>query len=90
MLLAILLQYLPKVLHTVRVYWKIRDVSGYVFGTAWAGFGVNLAAYLVSSHVSITTPIPTSLPPPIHSSLSSALFGLYIYSGRPIMQFVFV
>ena len=59
-LLAILLQYLPKVLHTVRLYWKVRHVTGYVFGTAWAGFGLNLAAYLVSAHVSPSTP-----PPPI-------------------------
>ncbi|KAJ4826309.1 hypothetical protein Tsubulata_004061 [Turnera subulata] len=51
MLLIFLFQFLPKVYHGFCFMRRIRDVTGYIFGTVWWGFGLNLIAYLVVTHI---------------------------------------
>lgn len=53
LLLIFVFQFLPKVYHSICVMRKMRKVTGYVFGTIWWGFGLNLIAYFIASHVSI-------------------------------------
>jgi hypothetical protein len=31
---------------------RMQKVTGYIFGTIWWGFGLNLIAYFIASHVS--------------------------------------
>ncbi|GMI99263.1 CYCLIC NUCLEOTIDE GATED CHANNEL 2, DEFENSE NO DEATH 1, CYCLIC NUCLEOTIDE-GATED CHANNEL 2 [Hibiscus trionum] len=51
-LLAIFLfQFLPKVYHSLCLMRRMRKVTGYIFGSIWWGFGLNLIAYLIASHV---------------------------------------
>lgn len=45
------LQYIPKVFHIVLVIQRMQRVTGYIFGTAWWGFALNLIAYFIASHV---------------------------------------
>jgi putative effector of murein hydrolase len=52
LLVAFLLEYLPKIYHSVRVLRRMQDVSGYLFGTIWWGIALNLMAYFVAAHVS--------------------------------------
>lgn len=47
-----LLQFLPKVYHSFSLMRRMRKVTGYIFGTIWWGFGLNLIAYFLASHVS--------------------------------------
>jgi cyclic nucleotide gated channel, plant len=54
LLLIFLFQYLPKVYHSIDIMRKMRKVTGYIFGTVWWGFGLNLFAYFAASHVSIS------------------------------------
>jgi cyclic nucleotide gated channel len=46
-------QFLPKVYHSFCLARRMRKVTGYIFGTIWWGFGLNLVAYLIASHVGL-------------------------------------
>ncbi|MCO5550500.1 hypothetical protein L7F22_003987 [Adiantum nelumboides] len=50
-LTTILFQFIPKVVHLVVLAGRIRHVTGFVFGTVWWGFALNLAAYFIAAHV---------------------------------------
>ena len=63
LLLAFLVEYLPKICHAVRFLRRMQAQSGYVFGTIWWGIVLNLMAYFVAAHVSP----PRSSPPPSSS-----------------------
>lgn len=52
MLLIFLFQFLPKVYHSICMMRRMQKVTGYIFGTIWWGFGLNLIAYFIASHVS--------------------------------------
>lgn len=52
LLLIIMFQFLPKVYHSLRLMRKMTKVTGFIFGTIWWGFTINLIAYLIFSHVS--------------------------------------
>ncbi|KAK3001228.1 hypothetical protein RJ639_020355 [Escallonia herrerae] len=49
--LIFLFQFLPKVYHTVCLVRRMQKVTGYIFGTIWWGFAINLIAYFLASHV---------------------------------------
>ncbi|PKI38736.1 hypothetical protein CRG98_040849 [Punica granatum] len=51
LLVIILLQFLPKVYHSICLMRRMRKVTGYIFGSIWWGFGLNLIAYFIASHV---------------------------------------
>ncbi|MED6127020.1 Cyclic nucleotide-gated ion channel 2 [Stylosanthes scabra] len=51
MLLIFLFQFLPKVYHSICMMKRMQKVTGYIFGTIWWGFGLNLIAYFIASHV---------------------------------------
>ncbi|XP_054804277.1 cyclic nucleotide-gated ion channel 2-like [Prosopis cineraria] len=51
MLLIFLFQFLPKVYHSICMMKGMQKVTGYIFGTIWWGFGLNLLAYFIASHV---------------------------------------
>ncbi|KAJ4707383.1 Cyclic nucleotide-gated ion channel like [Melia azedarach] len=51
LLLIILFQFLPKVYHSLCLMRRMRKVTGYIFGSIWWGFSINLIAYLIFSHV---------------------------------------
>ncbi|CAK7323009.1 unnamed protein product [Dovyalis caffra] len=51
LLTTFLFQFLPKVYHSFCLTRRMRKVTGYIFGTVWWGFGLNLVAYLIASHV---------------------------------------
>lgn len=44
-------QFLPKVYHTICLMRRMQKVTGYIFGTIWWGFALNLIAYFIASHV---------------------------------------
>ncbi|KAA8547940.1 hypothetical protein F0562_004369 [Nyssa sinensis] len=48
--LIFLFQFLPKVYHCFSLTRRMRKVTGYIFGTIWWGFGLNLIAYFLVSH----------------------------------------
>ncbi|KAL8162638.1 hypothetical protein V2J09_014127 [Rumex salicifolius] len=50
LLVSFLLQFLPKVLHSLSLMRRMQKVTGYIFGTIWWGFGLNLIAYFIASH----------------------------------------
>ncbi|XP_064983015.1 cyclic nucleotide-gated ion channel 2-like [Musa acuminata AAA Group] len=50
-LLIFVFQFLPKVYHSICVMRRMQKVTGYIFGTIWWGFGLNLFAYFIASHV---------------------------------------
>ncbi|CAA0828385.1 Cyclic nucleotide-gated ion channel 2 [Striga hermonthica] len=50
-LLIFLFQFPPKVYHIICLMRKMQKVTGYIFGTIWWGFGLNLIAYFIASHV---------------------------------------
>nr|CAB3464798.1 unnamed protein product [Digitaria exilis] len=50
LLVAFLLEYLPKIYHAVRFLRRMQGHSGYVFGTIWWGIALNLMAYFVAAH----------------------------------------
>lgn len=60
-LLAFLFQYIPKLLHLVLVGRRLQRVTGYIFGTAYSGFVLNLAAYFSAAHVSKSKALTLSL-----------------------------
>ncbi|CAN1186576.1 Cyclic nucleotide-gated ion channel 4 [Linum perenne] len=49
-LVMFLIQYLPKIYHSVCILRRMQDHSGYIFGTVWWGIFLNLIAYFVASH----------------------------------------
>ncbi|XP_051117835.1 cyclic nucleotide-gated ion channel 2 [Andrographis paniculata] len=51
LLLMFLFQFLPRVYHSIYLMRKMQKVTGYLFGTIWWGFGLNLIAYFIASHV---------------------------------------
>ncbi|KAJ9147566.1 hypothetical protein P3X46_029712 [Hevea brasiliensis] len=51
LLLIFMFQFLPKVYHCIYLMRKMQKVTGYIFGTIWWGFGLNLIAYFIASHV---------------------------------------
>lgn len=51
LLLVFLFQFLPKVYHSICVMRRMQKVTGYIFGTIWWGFALNLIAYFIASHV---------------------------------------
>ncbi|KAK1316108.1 Cyclic nucleotide-gated ion channel 2 [Acorus calamus] len=51
LLLMFLFQFLPKVYHSLCTMKRMQKVTGYVFGTIWWGFALNLIAYFIASHV---------------------------------------
>ncbi|XP_057769630.1 cyclic nucleotide-gated ion channel 2 isoform X2 [Salvia miltiorrhiza] len=51
MLLMFLFQFLPKVYHSISLMRRMANVTGYIFGTIWWGFALNLIAYFIASHV---------------------------------------
>jgi cyclic nucleotide gated channel, plant len=53
LLLMFIFQFLPKVYHSIHIMRKMQKVTGYIFGSIWWGFGLNLFAYFIASHVSI-------------------------------------
>ena len=61
MLVAFLLEYLPKIYHAARLLRRTQRQSGYIFGTIWWGIALNLMAYFVAAHVRRWMPLPTSM-----------------------------
>ena len=57
LLLMFIFQFLPKVYHSIHIMRKMQKVTGYIFGTIWWGFGLNLFAYFIASHVSIPSSV---------------------------------
>ncbi|PKA57389.1 Cyclic nucleotide-gated ion channel 2 [Apostasia shenzhenica] len=51
LLLIFLFQFLPKVYHTICLMRRMQKVTGFIFGSIWWGFGLNLIAYFIASHV---------------------------------------
>ncbi|KVI11028.1 hypothetical protein Ccrd_010566 [Cynara cardunculus var. scolymus] len=51
LLLIFVFQFLPKVYHSVSLMTRMAKVTGYIFGTIWWGFALNLIAYFIASHV---------------------------------------
>ncbi|GMH05075.1 hypothetical protein Nepgr_006915 [Nepenthes gracilis] len=51
LLLSFLFQFIPKVYHSISLMRRMQKVTGYIFGTIWWGFGLNLIAYFIASHV---------------------------------------
>ncbi|KAL5805660.1 hypothetical protein ACOSQ4_028393 [Xanthoceras sorbifolium] len=51
LLFIIMFQFIPKVYHSLCLMKRMRKVTGYIFGTIWWGFSINLVAYLIFSHV---------------------------------------
>ncbi|KAG0496227.1 hypothetical protein HPP92_000918 [Vanilla planifolia] len=49
-LIMFLLQYLPKVYHSVCFLRRTQNFSGYIFGTIWWGIALNLIVYFVAAH----------------------------------------
>ncbi|XP_057528434.1 cyclic nucleotide-gated ion channel 4 [Amaranthus tricolor] len=49
-LIMFLFQYLPKLYHSVCLLRRMQKFSGYVFGTVWWGFALNMIVYFVASH----------------------------------------
>ncbi|KAK9689015.1 hypothetical protein RND81_09G028400 [Saponaria officinalis] len=49
-LFMFLFQYLPKIYHSVCLLRRMQKFSGYVFGTVWWGFALNVIVYFVASH----------------------------------------
>lgn len=52
LLLVFWFQYIPKVYHSICMMRRMQKVTGYIFGTIWWGFVLNLIAYFIASHVS--------------------------------------
>ncbi|XP_059662592.1 cyclic nucleotide-gated ion channel 4 [Cornus florida] len=50
LLIMFLVQYLPKIYHSVCLLRRMQNLSGYIFGTVWWGIALNLIAYFVASH----------------------------------------
>lgn len=62
LLLILLFQFIPKVCHSLCMMRSMQQVTGYIFGTIWWGFALNLIAYFIASHVSNELEILRLLP----------------------------
>lgn len=51
LVLIFMFQFLPRVYHSISLMRRMQKVTGYIFGTIWWGFGLNLIAYFIASHV---------------------------------------
>ncbi|KAI3770348.1 hypothetical protein L6452_01476 [Arctium lappa] len=51
LLLVFVFQFLPRVYHSICLMTRMAKVTGYIFGTIWWGFALNLIAYFIASHV---------------------------------------
>ncbi|XP_076894628.1 cyclic nucleotide-gated ion channel 2-like [Bidens hawaiensis] len=51
LLFVFIFQFLPKVYHSISLMRRMAKVTGYIFGTIWWGFALNLIAYFIASHV---------------------------------------
>ncbi|KAJ7536035.1 hypothetical protein O6H91_12G054600 [Diphasiastrum complanatum] len=51
LLIVFIFQFIPKLFHLVLMVKRMQHATGYVFGTAWWGFALNLLAYLTAAHV---------------------------------------
>ncbi|KAI7751030.1 hypothetical protein M8C21_007079 [Ambrosia artemisiifolia] len=51
LLFVFVFQFLPKVYHSILLMRRMAKVTGYIFGTIWWGFALNLIAYFIASHV---------------------------------------
>ncbi|XP_071729862.1 cyclic nucleotide-gated ion channel 2 [Rutidosis leptorrhynchoides] len=51
LLFIFVFQFLPKVYHSISLMRRMAKVTGYIFGTIWWGFALNLIAYFIASHV---------------------------------------
>nr|GMC95172.1 cyclic nucleotide-gated ion channel 2 [Ipomoea batatas] len=51
LLLIFLFQFLPRIYHSIYLMRRMQKVTGYIFGTIWWGFCLNLIAYFIASHV---------------------------------------
>lgn len=49
-LVTFLFQYFPKIYHSICLLRRMQEFAGYVFGTIWWGFALNMIAYFVVSH----------------------------------------
>ncbi|GAB2299255.1 hypothetical protein Dimus_033325 [Dionaea muscipula] len=49
--LTFLFSFLPKVYHSISLMRSMQKVTGYIFGTIWWNFGLNLIAYFIASYV---------------------------------------
>ncbi|XP_038888707.1 cyclic nucleotide-gated ion channel 2-like [Benincasa hispida] len=50
-LLSYLFQFLPKLYHSIYLMKKLQKVTGFIFGSIWWRFNLNIFAYLIASHV---------------------------------------
>ncbi|KAF9594888.1 hypothetical protein IFM89_035049 [Coptis chinensis] len=50
LLIMFLIQYLPKIYHSVCFLRRMQNFSGYIFGTVWWGIALNMIAYFVAAH----------------------------------------
>ncbi|XP_047045601.1 cyclic nucleotide-gated ion channel 4-like [Lolium rigidum] len=50
LLVTFLLEYLPKIYHSVSFLRRTQNQSGHIFGTIWWGIVLNLMAYFVAAH----------------------------------------
>lgn len=52
LLVVFLFQYIPKIYHLIYCLTRrMQNVTGYVFGTVWWGFAMNLTAYVIAAQV---------------------------------------
>lgn len=51
LIMIFLFQFLPKVCHIICMMRRMQKVTGFIFGSIWWGFGFNLIAYFIASHV---------------------------------------
>lgn len=51
LLLLLVFQFLPRVYNTFYMMRRMQKVTGYIFGSVWWGFYMNIIAYLFVAHV---------------------------------------
>lgn len=61
-LLSYLFQFLPKLYHSIYLMKKLQKVTGFIFGSIWWRFNLNVFAYLIASHVSLYIILISSIP----------------------------
>lgn len=77
LLLIFLFQFLPKIYHCICLMRRMQKVTGYIFGTIWWGFALNLIAYFIASHVSLLK-LDTQYTKTTSTSLQDTKFHVYI------------
>lgn len=78
-----LLQFIPKVYHSFCVMQRMRKVTGYIFGSIWWGFGLNLIVYFLASHVGFLFPFLLVLFDMLNSNL---VFSDHILISKFFLQ----